>query len=52
MNGVTTLSIKTFIRECDLVGALTEWEDLLFVTWTFKMGHIPKCITINANRAF
>lgn len=52
MDGVTTLSIKTFIRERDLLGALTKWEDMLFVTWTFKMGRIPKCITINANRHF
>lgn len=36
MNGVATLSIKTFIRERDLLGALTKWEDMLFVTWTFK----------------
>lgn len=50
MDGVTTLNIKTFISEYDLLGDLTKWENVLFVTWTFKMGCIPKCITINANR--
>lgn len=36
MHAVATLSIKTSMWECDLLTAISKWEDILFVMWTLK----------------
>lgn len=54
MNGVTTLSIKTFISANVIYGGRSHRVRgcALCDADVFEMGRIPKCITINANRHF
>lgn len=44
MHAVATLSIKTSMWECDLLAAISKWEDILFVMWTLKWGVVQSAL--------